>query len=518
MQQNLLTERFLTARGAYRALLALLALLLLASCTLPSIDLLKKKAADPTAEAAEATQVAGDEAGEATTSGDPASLPAEGSDSPSLPDLPEGFSLLTAADFSDSAAPLSDLILFASSAPNPFTNLDVGEAAAGEIHLYAISPDGQRAGRISLEGTGADIYTSSNPNEKVKVIQNGFGFSHERVEAAVLPADCDPATGGDCREIQLSPTGHAVAYFTGEDTCTRTLTLYDLDNQSMINSWPNTHWMTFMKDGSLMLALGDCEAPHAYFYSPSTGKQAGVEKLGQAFWNPDHTAVIFQVPGKNPLEMGLWGFNTQTNKVFMWLPKESVIQDSPVWLADGKHFVFQHRVIKYVKETNEVILGGPRQIVLMDASTRAQSLLSFDSGYDNHLCQSAGEPCDQPYGDYLQTYRTPFQPLKFAVDGFESNPEARCAVYGLDCTPPADVLAVDWQKRKQSAWDEANISGPAEIIEAEQPALEADPIYQAEDGSFALYIGRDNQSLWYVPRDREATLWVKDARGFVYLP
>jgi hypothetical protein len=516
MRQNHLTARFLKSRGAYRALLALLALLMLSSCALPSLDFLKKKDAEPTAENAEVTPPASAEAGEETPGGDLVIGGEVTGETPALPNLPEGFTLLSAADFSDPAAPLTGLILFASTAPNPFAQLELDTAEEGETHVYAISPDGARAGRISLVGQGADLYTPSNPNAKVRVVQNGFGFSHERVEAAALPAECDPTS--NCLEYQLSPTGHSLAYFTGEDVCTRTLTLWDLDGQKVINSWPNAHWMSFNQDGSLMLALGDCDAPYAYFYSPTTGKQAGVEKLGQAFWNPQHTAVIYQVPGKNPLESGLWGFNTETSKVFLWLPKDSVIQDSPIWLPDGQHFVFQHRVIKYVKETNEVILSGPRQIILMNAATRAQSLLSFDAGYDYHLCQSAGEACEQPYEEWLRAYRTPFQPLKFAVDGWDSDPQARCALYGLDCTPAADVLAVNWKERKQFGWGEASVPEAAPLPEAQEPALEAEPIYQAEDGSFALYVGRDNRSLWYAPRDREATLWVKDARGFVYLP
>jgi hypothetical protein len=356
-------------------------------------------------------------------------------------------------------------------------------------------------------------------------MENGFKLSGEQIEPVQLPDECGPDGDQTCGGFQFSPNGNMLAYFSGLFSCGRKLTLYNLETGKAAATWSNAHWAYFYKNGSLIISLGDCESQYAYLYVPNTGKQAGVEKIGKAFWNPTHTAVVFQVQGKPELQAGLWGFNLETSRVILWPSKETVIEDTPIWLEDGQSFVFQHQPYLYDQSTKSVRLNGPRQVILMNAWTRTQRLLGYDSRSNYHLCgaeeiqtgAAPGSPCAQTNGEWLRIQRLPYVSLRFPVAN-RDKPEVRCALYGLDCKDNAEVLALNWKTVKQYPWEEARIPQVIPTPDYNQPDLDKDPFYQDPEGQFAFYVGRDGKTLWYVPRDREPTLWVQDAEGFVYLP
>ncbi len=500
-------------------LMALMLLLMLSACSfsLPTLGGVKGL---PTGTPESGAAPGGADAEESPSATSDVNVPA-GSDQP------VGEAGISAEDFNDPENPPHGLILFTSTAEQPFQNVQ-GTTISNpnaERYLWAISTDGVRAGRVSPEGMGTALFVPEASSKKSKVLANGFQSPGEQIEPVQMPEECGEAGGASCSGFQFSYNGNMLAYFKGPDSCGRVLTLYDITAQKQASTWQNVHWAYFFENGSLIFALGDCESQTAYLYYPNTGKQAGVAKVGKAFWNPTHTAVIFQVQGEPEMQSGLWGFHLETSKVFMWPSKEMVIEDTPIWLADGDHFVFQHQPFKYDKSTKDAILNGPRQIVLMNARTRSQSLLAFDARSNYHLCGAAdladsnavGLPCEQTYDTWLHVLRQPYQSVRFPA-AERTTPAVRCALYGLDCEDAPEILALDWQTGKQYPWEEARVPEATATPGAHRPDLDKEPFYQDPEGEFAFYLGQSGKTLWYVPRDREPTLWVQDGENFLYLP
>jgi hypothetical protein len=239
---------------------------------------------------------------------------------------------------------------------------------------------------------------------------------------------------------------------------------------------------------------------------------------GELSWDPTRQAALVQVKGESPLLSALWGFNLETSRAILWPEQGKVMQDTAIWLADGRHFVYQHRNIRYDKVSGNAYLDSPRQIILMDAWTRAQQLIAFDGGYDYHLCRTEGEPCLQNYGDWLKVMRTPFQPggLKLSDPGMAT--KARCALFGFDCMQPADEFALNWKTGEMLPWNEVLPAAAEPTAAASQPDQSGAPVYLDPGGAFALHTSADGRSLWYVPSGGEPVLWVTDGKGFVYVP
>jgi len=194
------------------------------------------------------------------------------------------------------------------------------------------------------------------------------------------------------------------------------------------------------------------------------------------------------------------------------------MQDTPVWLSDGRHFVYQHRDIAYDKTSGNAVLKSPRQIILMDAWTRAQQLLAYDYNYDFHLCETEGEPCTAPSGDWLKVRRTPFQSGGLKLGDPTYATISRCALYGLDCTAPAEEFGVNWHTGEILPWAEVQVDSIESASPFAPPDLECLPVYLDPDGNYGLYTSTDGRTLWYVPAEGDPTLWVTDGEDFVYIP
>lgn len=440
------------------------------------------------------------------------------------------------------AASLHGVILFSSAAANPFADAkkDFGStetattdpssfSISADQSLWAISLDGTRAGRISREGFGSALSIPQKASDKVRFIQNGVQLTGDGLQAIIPPSECDrptdqpiDPTNPPCGSFQFSSGAHEMAYLSGAETqCGRTLTLMDQDTSTTVKSWPQVIWYSFLQNGSLLLTQGDCDQQRAFWYIPGTDQQSPIERTGTAYWNPSHTAVIFENPGKDAVQRQLWGINLVTSRIFLWPAGDLISEDTPIWLADGHHFVYQHRAYQYDAAQDMFTLTGPLQVVLMDAFTRSQQQMAYRSDSDYHLCATAGTPCPQPYGDWVQVLRTPFQAKHFPLAEREEKSAARCAFYGLDCDPSAETLAINWKTLAQSAWEDANLpapDAPADSNAAMAPDISGVTLYQDGNGAFALYPGADGKSLWYVPQGGEPMLWVQDGSGFVALP
>jgi len=334
-----------------------------------------------------------------------------------------------------------------------------------------------------------------------------------------LPEECAPEGGRECSEFNFGPEGRTLAYYTGAEGCGRGLSLVDLVLNQTINTWASVQWYEFFQDGSLILSLSDCSGgPNTlYLYIPNKDTQAGLGQEGKIIWNPSRQAALIQVSSQTAFLSGLWGFNLDTSRVFLWMEKEPVIDDTPVWLEDGQHFLYQHRPVQFYSNSNTAVLEGPRQIILMDAWSRDQRLLAYDAHYDYHLCSTSGAPCELRYGDWLKVRRTPFKPTRIPMDEPDL-PEALCALYGQECTEPAEEMALNWKTGEILPWEEAGVKEPAPAPAFPLPDLSSPPVYSDPAGAFALYTSPGGRTLWYVPASGEPVLWVTEGENFVYLP
>jgi hypothetical protein len=129
------------ARAAALAALMIALAALLTACSLP--DLLSRQGAEP-----EATEVSAAEAsaGEDSTE----TVEVKSAVPTATTEVSDRPGKISAADFDGSAESLSGLILFTSAASDPFAEGEPGgpEIKAAEHYLWAISPDGQRSGKI----------------------------------------------------------------------------------------------------------------------------------------------------------------------------------------------------------------------------------------------------------------------------------------------------------------------------------------------------------------------------------
>ena len=505
-----------------RALGTTAVLLLLVSCSLPKFGQLAQLGSiTPTP-----TSIP-----QATPTGSAITMPALLPTAMPRPHLsPADMTELSAKDFNEKGSP-SGVVLFTSSSNEPFDGILLGSPNLpyAERHLWAIAADGRSAGRISPEGFGAALLPPLQPGEKTLALFTGFTLANERIAPLALPAECErdasqpvDAANRPCGGFQISPDGHYLAYFKGPEACGRSMTIVDLRANRALKTTPNVHWMMFLKNNSMMLSQGTCEAPHTGQYLPFKDTYLGTGEDGEPFWNATHSAVLFQVSGTPAVHSQMWGFNQETSKVFMWMAGALAIENNPTWTPDGNRFLFQHRKAHFNKASSQLVLEGPSQILAMSAETRSQSQMAFDRDYNYFLCTENGKPCDQWYGDWVKVERSPFKSSLIEIDPATGQPKAdrpdiRCALYGQDCAAPPDLFALNWKTGELVAWDAAGLSAPtsARVVE---PDLETGPLFEAKDGAYGLYPGSDGRSLWYVPKDGSPVLWVKDGEGFTYLP
>lgn len=423
------------------------------------------------------------------------------------------------SNFASADQQTSGLIVFTSASGDPFSPAPstAGPLERSDASLWGISLDGSQAGQIAP--ASAALWPAPAAEQKGRIVDSAHLLQNPVLDAVTLPVECDPAVGGACSGYQFSPHGRSLLYFSGPDACGQALTLYDLDRQTVLQTWPRAQWAQFLDNGSIVLLQGECEKPYLYLYLPNRDTQSGLSAPGTAYWNQTQQVVLFQTQAEPAMQTGLWGINLQTSKVFLWLDQERVLQDTPIWLPDGRHVVFQHRAYQYDPVSGDAILQYPRQIVLMDAWTRSQTLLAYDARHNYALCATPGKPCNAVSGDWLKVRRTPLQKARFSAQDYDTLPAARCALFGLDCmVSEEEVLAINWKTGETLPWDEADLPEPQPLSPCPQPDLEAQPVYKDPAGAFALYTGAGGRTLWFVPQQGEPVLWVADGEGFVYLP
>ena len=433
---------------------------------------------------------------------------------------------------------LHDLTLFSSSVRYPFAGLRLGlqepyERIKGDGYfidmtmpqLWAVSPDGQRAGRLTQYEWSVASYVSSNPAGKPILVEYGVHFNHERLHTIKLPQEClnkntfDAAPIGFCHSFQFSPDGQYFGYDFDRQNCGESMIIMDtLTGAEIYRFEGNGHGFQFLSNGKVLMGKGHCEGGGSELFDPVTKATRPLGESSGISWNNDESAFVKLVANYYNLSGTLSGYSVTHDNLFL----EAVpFSDRPVWTPDGAHLLYQYRPV----DTSSAGYNytGSRQIISVDAVSGEKKVLASGPAYDYDLCEiefNSYESCEQWYGDWIQLRRFPFQPLSVSFENIPVPPgnysQLQCLIYGKECAIPPDLFALNW--RTGELLPTHTPPPPPPPTCAAKPDLNRTPIYTHPAGTYSFYVGDDNRSLWLVPQTGQPVLWVQDGENFIYVP
>jgi len=440
---------------------------------------------------------------------------------------------------------LHDLILFNSSTRHPFAGLLMGlqepyERIKGDGYfidmtmpqLWAVSPDGQRAGRLTQYEWGVASYVSSNPAGKPILVEYGVHFNNEHLHTIKLPQEClnkntfDAAPIGFCHSFQFSPDGQYLGYDFARQNCGEGMIIIDTLTGAEIYRFEGSgHGFDFLKNGKVLMGKGHCEGGGLELFDPVTKATRELGMDGISLWNNDESAFVVSVANYYNFSGMVWGYSIAQDDLFL---EDDPFSDRPVWTPDGTHLLYQYRPVD--NTSTGYNYTGSRQIIRVDSVSGEKKVLASDPAYDYDLCEiefNSYKSCEQWYGDWIQLRRFPFQPLSVSFEGIPvppgSDSQLQCLVYGKKCATPPELFALNWRTGELLPWAEASLPTPTPTPSppptcAAKPDLNRTPVYTHPSGVYSFYMGDDTKSLWLVPQVGQPVLWVQDGKNFIYVP
>ena len=397
--------------------------------------------------------------------------------------------------------------------------------AMGYGCLWALSPDGKRAGLIS--SPDFDFNMALPADGPPLLVENGFTIRHPSLQPVRLPDLCsqDPAAGLDerCDQIQLSLDGRYLGFRYGADLCGRALRLIDRQSgETILELDRGVHGYGFLTNGKVLLSVGHCEGGSIRYFDPVTRETVGGGGYGQSVRNRARTVEVTAAGDYMDTSSTLWGYDKRSGTVFS--PEEAGWQydQHPIFLPDDQRFLYQHLRVAVNSQKTGLAIETPAQIVRFDPAARQRVVLASHPNYHFRLCQMDYQDACPPvwYGDWLQVQRIPFAP--FIQQGGEASVPMLlpCLIYGQPCDAPPENFALNAETGELRPWDPAALPPPALPAPTPTPGPEftSRPIYSDPAGQFELLVGSDFQSLWMVPREGPPVQWVGKGEGFFYLP
>jgi hypothetical protein len=471
--------------------------------------------------------------------------------SASLPAL-QPVQILNPADL---AAPgnttLHDLIFFTSTALQPFAELELpgSDQRDGRLQLWGFSPDGLRLGELTDPQLDFAIYFPSRRGELLHLVEYGVHFNHPALKGVALPVECygelpererSLGTTLPCSGFQFSPDGKTLGFYFGPlapctcQDCSRGIMLLDTQTSKVLyrSDVGLGEWFAFTNNNHAILAIGPCEAGGIARYLPEKKRLEwiGSGRLGtpDIRWNPNRTALAISLQPFTGLGNEVWGINLALDWIF--LPEHDPynrLEDAATWTPDGTHLLLQRRSLHL--DRGYYLFEAPRKIYRINVRTGEEVLLAGNRVEDFHLC-SAHNPipgtgeCVNWLGDWVAIARIPFQPQRIAFDAdFWQDPALTCLLRAENCPQEPAYLALNWRTGQNIRWASFKPPSPTPAPTQTQsplpgPNLNRPPVYTDPQGGFGFYIGQDGTSLWLVPEQGKAILWVSEGSGFTYLP
>ncbi|MBN2146338.1 MAG: hypothetical protein JW726_03075 [Anaerolineales bacterium] len=436
---------------------------------------------------------------------------------------------ISAQDLADPAHDLlHNLIVFTSDNLYPFQSTGIGRPdSAGDVaniklpQLWGFSPDGQRAGRLSFADRGFNSYMLPGAGVQPLFVQYGIYYNHPAIRSIPVPAECLVVT---CQDFQFSPDGR---YLTlGVSTSDWHVILQDTSSGAYDYLPPDgvEKEVQFVADSRILVMVNYGEYGEVLLYDPSSQTSERLGTDGDRVWNQDGSRLAIQAQTFDGFGGAVWGLNLATGALFLQEPDPQAwgMDNGPVWAPGGQYLLYQHRSLEFDGE--EYTFDSSRKIMIVDTLSGKREILLGDDGYDYYFsCAWESNECGQWSGDWVQVYRTPFEPQSVAFGpDFFGDPVVLCRGYGLQCTN-TKLFGLNWRTGELLAWqdlpDLAIIPAASqEPAQAYGPDLTSQPVYQSPDGNYAFYTGTDGVSLWMVPLEGDAEVWVLEGYHFMYLP
>lgn len=415
---------------------------------------------------------------------------------------------------------LHDLIIFISDSPSPFLLPNIGQSADQVgVHLWAFSPDGSRAGRLTPSGLGFASYQSPDPGARPIFVQYGIYFNHPLIQPVTPPEECNLVP---CTNFRFSPDGRFLTM--NLDISGWNVLVMDTLSGAYVYLPPDgaEKVYQFLPDGRMLVFALYGESGEVFLYNPASQTSLRLGATGQTVWNPQQTAFAVAVTPYEGVGGFVWGFNLETEGIFMGEPASiSGIDRRLVWAPGGQYVLYQHRSLTF--DGKNYAFNGSQKIVIVDAFSGKRDLLLGDETHDFSFTPTGVTDESLWRGDWVQVQRIPFEPqsIPWSRDFFH-DPRVICLIYGLNCSG-IELFALNWRSGEIVPWDEAplpTVTPTASVMPSSfyGPNLSNPPVYQHPQGYYAFYVGTDGVSLWMVPQQGNPELWVINGKDFLYLP
>lgn len=439
---------------------------------------------------------------------------------------------------------LYGLIIFSSQAAQPFALAGTPRMArpttGGNIapRLYGLAPDASRLGALSLSVPSFRAYWPVKTGEKPIFVQAGAYFNHPDIHSLTLPDECygklataepNPEPKLPCDGFQFSPDGALVGFFFGPQICARGLILLNSETGEKLfrSSVASVSAFEFLSNKKVLITQSHCEIAKMSLFQPETRQLEPLGELGATSWSPGQTALAVTVipHGGLQLESRLWVYHVESDRMVLLLQPagSTLLYKDPHWSADGSYLAFHSR--SFERRGEKLIFDQPAEVLRLDVKTRKLTVLASQPGYDYFFYMKSDEP---ETGDWKILQRRPFQRIEMLEKDFMFGKSFNCIYNGNNCItgpslPPApELFAVNIQTGellpiKQTPIPSATLSSTPMLQTTPGPDLTQPPIYRDAEGKYALYLGLDQHSLWYVPEHGEPQVWVQDGQHFMYL-
>ena len=423
--------------------------------------------------------------------------------------------------------PLENVILFVSNSRTPLTKMD----ALSEItpfygreyapQLWAVSPDGLQANRLTLEGHGVGWYLPESSTLPVWLMSStDLKVDETLLWQIPLPSACDDFlteyrnTLPICGDFEISPDGKWASfrfgdYLTGYEVQPGLVNLATGETQLPTTG---TGLMRFLPNNERLIFYSWGEGGEVWWTNSLTGDAVRLGEGGPTYWNKDETAFVVDWSPYVGLSGTIWAYDTPTKSFFMAESPSEASSTHPVWSPDDSILLYHQQSITYTGSLT--LTFGPREIHMADIVTGDDHIILSNPQSNYYLCDEYGVKYCVWAGDWIRVRRLPYHMSELYIEDYDS-----CILYGISCSDPIANLALNWRTGEVTDWEKvAHLLPTSTALPSTGPDLDATPIYTNAKIGYALYPGLDSSSLWCVPERGSPQLWIQDAEWFAYLP
>jgi Tol biopolymer transport system component len=431
------------------------------------------------------------------------------------------------------ANPLQNTILFVSNSNEPLTTMGtlaslphVGSRSYAP-QLWAVSLDGKQANRLTAEAHGIGWHIPETNSLPVWLMSNtDLIVDNERIWQILLPSQCDEVLEDyrnqhyACGDFKISSDGKWATFNVGDyiSGYGSQPGLINLETGEMQLNTLGTGVIRFLPNDERLVGNSWGEGGEVWWANSLTGEALRLGGAGRLVWNEGEAAVAGAATDFHGVTGTVWGFNVETDHLFLPEPQIRGVDHQPIWTPDEAHLLYRHHDITNTDSYTRTY--GPGQIHLVDALSGEKQILAADPEYHFQLCGAGDEVGCRWAEDWIKVRRYPYQPDPFYFEDHQDSGYS-CTWYGRNCPGPAENLALNWRTGEIVPWQEVEHLLPPPVATAVPPTgpnLTATPVYANPEIGYALYPGQDGRSLWCVPEGGSPQKWVDDAELFVYVP